>query len=447
MAEQNKTGQIQIFAKNIRGNASGGILAESRYTRNTSGGKHVQNGGGGVNNGNNRARTSIEETRVKTIECTTELDDGSANDGSRTGLQKGVLYNKSYTFQIKEFTKGEPKNPNSIKWVLSYTDPDTGQYTENILINKNCTGKQISINFSSTAYCGRNLEIKAFISEADSEGKLPIFMHNRFRWFDGKIINDEIILRVDDGKPWLINQSGTSLCGMACLFYLFARDQSAQYQQFAKELFRTGEATYNQYTAKPADVILNKNPNDSDYPKHWVHALDKYVIMPYVDYVTMASVRNTENGFYKGGDEELWAVNWPNVMTGLSEDLLGYGEVKSNGTYNPIKKSTYYHKPTTWKIIEDINKQIADGYKIILMIDSDLISWDEDNIWNMFKMEYHWVVLETPIFALPNLNAEGETFFTIDFKVYSWGGNTYYLNAPVSMEHFINNYYGYIKVK
>ena len=33
MAEQQK-GQIKIFAKNIRGNASGGILEESRYTKN-----------------------------------------------------------------------------------------------------------------------------------------------------------------------------------------------------------------------------------------------------------------------------------------------------------------------------------------------------------------------------------------------------------------------------
>ena len=448
MSEQNKTGQIRIFAKNIRGNATGGILEESRYTKNTAGGRHIQNGsGGGVNNGNNRPRTSTEETKVKTIQCDTELDDGSANDNSGTNTQKGVLYNKAYTFSVKEFTNGEPRNPSSVKWAISYTDPDTGTVTDNILVTKNATGKQITVNFSSNGYCGRNLEVKAYISDANAEGKLPIFMHNRFRWFDGGIIDNEIKIRVDQGKPWSVNQSGTSLCGMACIFYLFAKEQPAQYQQFAKTLFRTGEATSNQFTAKPTEEVLNKNPNEKGFPQHWDKILRKKVNMPLVDFVTMAGVRNTDNNSYKGGEEEFQAINWPPLMTGLSQNLLGYTDVVSSGIYNPVKKSKYFYKPTTWKMIQDINQQIADGYKIILMIDSDLIDADEDTIWNMFQLEYHWVVLETPISSIQNLDGNGDIFYTLMFKVYTWGGKTEFLKKEITMEHFINNYYGYIKVK
>lgn len=35
----------------------------------------------------------------------------------------------------------------------------------------------------------------------------------------------------------------------------------------------------------------------------------------------------------------------------------------------------------------------------------------------------------------------------LDFKVYTWRNNKKYLNKPISLEHFITNYYGYIKVK
>ena len=43
--------------------------------------------------------------------------------------------------------------------------------------------------------------------------------------------------------------------------------------------------------------------------------------------------------------------------------------------------------------------------------------------------------------------AKGQTVYKLDFKVYSWGGNTKYLKEQISLQHFINNFYGYIKVK
>lgn len=440
MLEQKK-GQIKIFAKNIRGNASGGILEESRYTRNIAGGRHFQNGkGGGVNNGSNQQKTILEETRVKTIECVDELDDGSANDGSRTNTQKGVLFNKEYIFKVKEYTNGDPRNPNSVKWIVSYTDPDNEAYTENILTNKNSTGNQISIKFSSNSYCGRNLEIIAYIESKEYEGKYPLFMHNRFRWFDGKIIEDELNIRVGSKMPWIINQSGTSLCGMACIFYLFAKEQPEQYKWFSKLLFRTGEVTYNKYTVKPTNEFLEKEIDNGGFPKDTAN-------MPLVDFITLAGTRNADNNSYKGGNEEFQAINWPSLMTNLSEKLLGFDKVDSNGIYKPIKKGIDFPLPFVWKIIEYINQQIADGYRIILMIDSDLIAPDPDTLWNLFALEYHWVVLESPIQTIQNLNGDGKLFYTIDFKVYTWGTKDQYLKQTITLEHFRSNYYGYIKVK
>lgn len=95
------------------------------------------------------------------------------------------------------------------------------------------------------------------------------------------------------------------------------------------------------------------------------------------------------------------------------------------------------------------------------MIDSDLISDDPDfyipkklsleelkkTVQSPFQFDYHWVVLETFIKELPNLNQKGKTEYELDFKVYTWGGKEQYLRRQITLQHFINNFYGYIKVK
>lgn len=169
--------------------------------------------------------------------------------------------------------------------------------------------------------------------------------------------------------------------------------------------------------------------------------------MPLADFIALAGTRNHDNNSYKGGNEEFQAINWPPLMMELTEKFLGYSDVESNGIYNPIKKLKNFPLPIVWQMIEDINKKISDAYKLILMIDSDLIAPDPDTIWNLFSLEYHWVVLETPIQTIQNLDGNGQIFYTLDFKVYTWGTNNKYLRSVITMDHFKRNYYGYIKAK
>ncbi|OXG09120.1 hypothetical protein BC749_10362 [Flavobacterium araucananum] len=95
------------------------------------------------------------------------------------------------------------------------------------------------------------------------------------------------------------------------------------------------------------------------------------------------------------------------------------------------------------------------------MIDSDLIDDDPDfylpknlsiqelkkTIKSPFEFEYHWIVLESQIIEFPWLTREGETEYKLDFKVYSWGTKGKKLKQQITFGHFINNFYGYIKVK
>lgn len=361
------------------------------------------------------------------------LDEGSKNDGTETFGNYGMIYGKSYKLRVSKFAHNiAPKNKNDIKWQVSYLGK--GNVLTLTYIQK--TGDEIVFNCNKLEYCGRTFSFYAFVKESgkeqDNKAYLEVFCHNRFRWFDKTVFESELLDRTDNGNPFLINQNGTSLCGMACIFYLFAKEQPEKYKKFARDLFRKGEATFNNYTATPSKELFEKKKNDKNYPYNGLP-------MPTIDFITLAGVRNTENSFYKGGDEQVMAINWPNVMTKLCEKLLGYKIVKSKGCYDPIKP--IFHPFPVVKNplskIEDINEQLAKGYKLILMVDSDMI----DDRWDISSVDLHWVVLEK------NISFKKKGFFDpveVSLSVYSWGE---IYDITISLFHFNNNYNGYIKVK
>jgi len=387
---------------------------------------------------------------VKSIKITTPLEDGSSNDNKKIKTQKGMIYGKNYTFEVAEYIGKRAKELTSINWEVTYTDADTGEIV-NLPIS--ARGERITVQMKELDSCGRYLYIRAYIKDKKNSAVLKIWKHNRFRWFDQMLFEKELGARIE---PWRIDQSGTSLCGMACLFYLFAKEDYDGYKKFCRDLFRKGEATYNNYTVKPAKVLLEKKINPFGLP-------EKTGNMPIVDYITLAGLRNTENPSYKGGDENIEAINWPKPMRMLSKEFLGYGEVGEVGSENFIKRLHYNQEDIT-NIIADINKQIANGYRLILMVDSDLIN----NNFDFESADYHWIVLEGDINGeFEILNQSGQLEYLVDFLAYSYGTNPFdrrdivkdkagndvsnlnkgFLKKPITRNHFMMNYYGYIKVK
>jgi hypothetical protein len=384
---------------------------------------------------------ATEITKVKEVTLKTSLDFGSANDGSG-GQQSGMVHGKTYVFNA-EYTDGDPKDKSSTKWMLKYHDLSKNDWVEKPLKS---TGKTLNLLVDQEEMCGRFVYVRAYIKDAKTEGELKVWKHNRFRWFDRSVVEKEIKERTDNKQPWLVNQAGTSLCGMASIFYLFAKEQPENYKKFSKKLFRTGEATFNKYTVKPSEDLFSKKTNQRLIKGKLESFVEKTGYMPLIDYITLAGTRNTDNPSYKGGSETFQAINWPPIMTTLSEKLLGYSEVSSKGIYNPVPPLIY----TSYAIenkIKDINEKFNAGYKLILMIDSDLI----DDVWDYGDADLHWVVLESEIKEVQMLNKNGKIEYQLIFDVYTWGSNpldkSRYLKRPMSKQHFMNNYNGYIKVK
>lgn len=134
-------------------------------------------------------------------------------------------------------------------------------------------------------------------------------------------------------------------------------------------------------------------------------------------------------------------------MIKLCKEFLGYNEVGERGSNRFIKRIKYNDNEIT-DIISDINHQIQNGYRLILMIDSDLI----DDVKDYQGLDYHWAVLESQITQIDEYDVNNQLTQTVNFRVYSWGTNPFnkdkgFLRKPISRNHFMNNFYGYIKVK
>lgn len=430
MAEQKK-GQIQIFAKNIKGNARGGILEESKFTRNTAGGRHIQNGGNGVNNDTNRQRTILEETRVKTIECLDELDLGSQNDTSGRLDKEGVILNKTYRFRVKDYTNGEPKNPNNIRWSLKYTNPETGQQELNILKNKDYNGIQLNINFTERECCGSEMEVRAYIEDPESEGKFSIFHHNRFRWFDRKKLRDEINLRKENA--WLIDQKSTNTCGPSAVMYSFAKKDKEAYSKFILDLHRTGYAKNNDYeinVESDGDLkdIAETNPTTmNNFPSGMASS----------DWISNTCITEEENVIfdYEGNTkEDFSAITLPSRIEKLAKSLIGFSDVVDN--------TNLYYTKTGWawgSTLENVAELIQvknDGYEVFLLVGMNILYNKTSN--SLLSTAEHWIVLETIMHGKPGF---------VEFTVYTWGQKPELKTYNVSYDIFRTNYYGYVKAK
>lgn len=111
MAEKRK-GQIQIFAKNIKGNARGEIREDAKYIKNIAGGKHIQNGfTGGVNNGTNQPRK--EALRVVKIEGPFDENNSIVDTIEK---EKWYIYKAKFNREPKEHEL------NLLKWAREFDE-------------------------------------------------------------------------------------------------------------------------------------------------------------------------------------------------------------------------------------------------------------------------------------------------------------------------------------
>lgn len=385
---------------------------------------------------------SISVPTLVSFELTTELQLGSNNNGANTINKKGLAFGETHKFLAKLAGSRNKIADTSVVWLIKYKSPSTSR-NKSVTLSATTKGPEFKLGLDEKYkdMGGCDIEVSCYIkSQPNKSVTNNYFVHNRFRYFDGQKVLTQAQQRMT--KPWLIDQSMSSLCGMACLYYILIQRSSSLYKKIAVELYRTGVYDFsNGYTIQPKSPMYDIKPSDSNY---------KNMKMDEVDWIVLASSRSSESnlrydGIETGTFDQLGAVNWMGMLTRMCKEVAGYSSVKSHdlgllGT--GLTLLTGMHSKLE-KLIE-MDKKYKSGKKIIIMTDPKLIY--NDRGWRN-PMTIHWVVYEGGLQFLDSkdmiltTNLEGASKVT--FKIYTWGEIRELRNIPSS--NFTSNCYGYIE--
>lgn len=267
---------------------------------------------------------------VKEIELLTALDDGSSNDLSG-GLQKGMIFGKSYQFKVKCYDKDTPKDKSVIKWMLKYHSLSENKW---ITILLPAYGENVLIKMNEEDICGRYVYIRAYINDSETEGELKVWKHNRFRMLDRAQLVIETGLRANISSA--IDQGGSSLCGIAVVGYYLARDQPKVYSNFVSDMHRSGIAIIksNNYIVEidKDEHLIQYKQNDKRFPSDSFSAKK----MLTADFIFLVVIKDFLNNVFDydpddenagGAVEGLTGLTLPGEIASVMKNIANYSDV------------------------------------------------------------------------------------------------------------------------
>ncbi len=223
-----------------------------------------------------------------------------------------------------------------------------------------------------------------------------------------------ILMRI--ANPGLLDQGQAGVCGAAAMLFNVANDNPGRYAAFAIDLYERGKAHIDGFDIAPGDDVRN-------------YTIPAAALMSQVDWMTMASLRDSENWIYHfssyndkdGGttpaEEEKWFKR------------AGYSDVQ-NETNDIFSKDA--------DNADEATRLFNQGYSVVLFIHSNMLHADKQT--KTSRGPSHVVVLQSPI---------DRSGGYVKFKVFTWGQRDYQVpqGAALSEADFLENYYGYVAGK
>ncbi|MGL5735025.1 MAG: hypothetical protein ACRCYS_09185, partial [Beijerinckiaceae bacterium] len=154
--------------------------------------------------------------------------------------------------------------------------------------------------------------------------------------------------------------------------------------------------------------------------------------MAHVDWLTMASLRDSENVFfdYDESSDALAGITMPGELAKWFR----------RAGYQSVKEETNLVMNKSAKAIDAANKLYAQGYRVCLFINAQMLSAGAQDKFSF--VPNHWVVLTSPITM-----SGGK----IQMTVFSWGDGEHAIPndpaKPLAVDDFIDNFYGYVAAK
>jgi hypothetical protein len=218
--------------------------------------------------------------------------------------------------------------------------------------------------------------------------------------------------------PGLLQQGEASLCGPAAFLFVVLQDRPGSYAGFAIDMYERGTAHLGGLSITPRDVVRQYSP-------------PSFKIDP-VDWVTMASLRDSENWFcaYDTADKTFQGATTPFELVWWF-NKAGYSDVKDD--FNLVRHQR------DGENMDEASRLFSAGYRVCLLIDYQMIE-TQHQAESGSMADRHWVVLRSRI---------DRSGGNVKMTIFTWGdGNRQVPQSGVlRLDDFLENYYGYVAGK
>jgi hypothetical protein len=236
----------------------------------------------------------------------------------------------------------------------------------------------------------------------------------RFPQLDRYEVGVGLLMRI--ANPSLIKQDQASLCGPAALLFSEAADSPAAYAKFAIDLYEKGKAKLNRLEIEPGEDVRRYRP---------------HATMDHVDWLTLASLRDSENWLldYDNADKEFAGITLPGELADWFR-RAGYSKVEQDA--NLVDSMGVGE-------INDANRLFADNYRVCLFIGTNILY--PNKLTQHSTTAEHWAVQRKKIDV-----AGGN----VSFQVFTWGEGEYAVppaGKTLALGDFLGNFYGYVAGK
>lgn len=211
-------------------------------------------------------------------------------------------------------------------------------------------------------------------------------------------------------------QGSTGFCGPAVFMYALLVDRPDLYKQYIADLWDFGEAELGELKIKASKNV--KRPTDLTIG--W----DGQTLMPAIDWMTMASLRDSTNLIFSS--DQASKIQTGDISAPGSLDYW-FGKMGAERVFvniSPFPGSSRYIPGTiTVNDVLRFNHYIAEGYHAVLLIASALlVEYREAKFVEKFKN--HWIVATEPfkIAGTHQLVSKDTPLDTpLEVEMFTWG--------------------------
>ncbi|WP_335977853.1 hypothetical protein, partial [Acinetobacter calcoaceticus] len=217
------------------------------------------------------------------------------------------------------------------------------------------------------------------------------------------------------------NQRFTSLCGPAAYFFCLINLSPSKYKLAVKQLWEMGQTKIGELSIQPSQNGCRRVKN--------FYYLDGSPNIPPIDWITLASLRESENISLtlKDPSQEVAGIT---PWTELSNWFKKTG-------FKGLKTFPFYLNGYNPSLISEINRYAGDGYYVITLISASLLSSGSSSGTQSFPD--HWIVWTDKLRDTKGqpITSSSDPYKTeVRLKMFTWGENTQRLGTGISLYNF-----------